>query len=94
MNRVKNARNLSTMRYVPHHSSPREDDVRRLQNFVDSVRKIFVLTGAGMSTESGIPDYRSEKVGLYATSDSRPVQYQDFLKKAAVRKRLVCLCGE
>ena len=88
MNRVtKNARNLSTMRFVPHHGSPREDDVRRLQNFVDSVKKIFVLTGAGMSTESGIPDYRSEKVGLYATSNRRPVQFQEFVKKASVRKR-------
>ena len=29
-----------------------------LQNFVDQHRRLFVLTGAGCSTRSGIPDYR------------------------------------
>ena len=44
-------------------------------------------TGAGISTESGIPDYRSEGVGLYARSSNRPVQYQDFVKHAYIRQR-------
>jgi len=45
------------------------------------------LTGAGISTESGIRDYRSEDVGLYAISDTRPIQYTDFLQSAANRRR-------
>ena len=36
---------------------------------------------------SGIPDYRSEVVGLYARSNHRPVQYQDYLKSPAIRQR-------
>lgn len=35
----------------------------------------------------GIPDYRSEKVGLYARSNQKPVQYQQFIKSAAIRQR-------
>ncbi|KAF2352337.1 Sirtuin family [Trinorchestia longiramus] len=69
------------------------DPVQQL--FADKVReygqksksnKLFVLTGAGISTESGIPDYRSEGVGLYATSSKRPVQIKDFITKREVRQ--------
>lgn len=35
----------------------------------------------------GIPDYRSEGVGLYARSTSRPVQYNEFLRSPDIRKR-------
>lgn len=35
----------------------------------------------------GIPDYRSEGVGMYARTNSRPVQHIDFLKSHAVRQR-------
>lgn len=61
--------------------------VRKLDDFIAQSRNLFVLTGAGISTESGIRDYRSEDVGLYAVSDSRPMQYSDFLKSAANRRR-------
>ncbi len=39
-------------------------------------RRIVALTGAGISTESGIPDFRSPG-GIWSTR--RPVEYQDFL---------------
>lgn len=61
--------------------------VRALDDHIASSRHLFVITGAGISTESGIRDYRSEDVGLYAISDSRPMQYNDFLNSAANRKR-------
>ena len=49
--------------------------------------KILVLTGAGCSTESGIPDYRSANVGLYARTNHKPIQMQDFVKSANTRRR-------
>jgi NAD-dependent SIR2 family protein deacetylase len=45
---------------------------------------LFVLTGAGCSTDSGIPDYR-DAVGKW--KHSQPVLYQDFVGKEAARRR-------
>ena len=64
-----------------------EEVVRKIDHHIESSRRLFVITGAGISTESGIRDYRSEDVGLYAISESRPIQYADFLNSAANRKR-------
>lgn len=35
----------------------------------------------------GIPDYRSEGVGLYARSNSKPVQHLDFIRLPHIRRR-------
>lgn len=59
--------------YVPTHAQPSNDHVEQLQNFINSSQRLFILTGAGISTESGIPDYRSEGVGLYARTKNRPM---------------------
>lgn len=60
----------------------RETD--RLVGFLVSHRRPFVLTGAGVSTASGIPDYRDVNGDW---KRSRPVQHHDFVSDAAVRRR-------
>ena len=45
-------------------------------------RKVAVLTGAGMSTDSGIPDYRGA-----GALPRNPMTFQQFLKDAEYRKR-------
>lgn len=73
--------------FVPTHKSISMEDLERVEQFLLSSKQLFVLTGAGISTESGIKDYRSEGVGLYFTSSSRPTNYSEFLRSAAVRQR-------
>jgi NAD-dependent deacetylase sirtuin 4 len=65
--------------YVPPYQKPLSDDINKLQEFISRSKRLFIITGAGISTESGIPDYRSEGVGLYARTTNRPMMYQEFL---------------
>ncbi|MFO7340625.1 MAG: Sir2 family NAD-dependent protein deacetylase, partial [Lysobacteraceae bacterium] len=39
-------------------AAPPPADAAALRRFLDRHRRLFVLTGAGISTGSGIPDYR------------------------------------
>jgi NAD-dependent SIR2 family protein deacetylase len=57
--------------------------VRRVAALV-SEGSVLVLTGAGVSTESGIPDYRDES-GQWKRSP--PMQYRDFIGSEARRRR-------
>uniref|UniRef100_F6TVS6 NAD-dependent protein lipoamidase sirtuin-4, mitochondrial n=2 Tax=Ciona intestinalis TaxID=7719 RepID=F6TVS6_CIOIN len=74
------------LKYRPSSLPPSDEDLERLRNFISKRRKLFVLSGAGLSTESGIPDYRSKDVGLYARTNHKPMQHQDFVKSADKRK--------
>lgn len=76
-----------SLAFVPASPPPDTAAIEKLQEFVLRCQRLFVLTGAGISTESGIPDYRSEGVGLYARSDRRPVQHAEFLRSAAARQK-------
>src|SRR5579864_8215067 len=55
-----------------------------LQEFVDRHPRLFVLTGAGCSTNSGIPDYRDSHGNWKRTP---PVSYQAFMGDEATRQR-------
>lgn len=67
-----------------------EDGTPRRQDGLASVaallrgRRFVVLTGAGCSTDSGIPDYRGPTGSLRRRP---PIQYQDFLRAESTRQR-------
>ncbi|KAM0253776.1 hypothetical protein ACHAP5_000354 [Fusarium lateritium] len=48
-----------------HVSPESQDDLTEIANGLLKARKVIVVTGAGISTNSGIPDFRSEN-GLYS----------------------------
>jgi NAD-dependent SIR2 family protein deacetylase len=58
-------------------------DAARLADLLRG-RRVAVLTGAGMSTESGIPDYRGPETRKRARN---PVQYNAFVGDAGARER-------
>lgn len=68
---------------VAHAWDP-DAELDTLAAFLDRHRPLFVLTGAGCSTESGIPDYRDAD-GRW--KHARPVQYRDFITREHVRQR-------
>jgi NAD-dependent SIR2 family protein deacetylase len=58
--------------------------VDKLFGFMQTHPRLFVLTGAGISTGSGIPDYRNENGDWKRPA---PVQYQDFVRQPRTRQR-------
>ncbi|MEA2462287.1 MAG: NAD-dependent deacetylase, partial [Acidobacteriota bacterium] len=54
-----------------------------LSPFLANARRLVVLTGAGCSTESGIPDYRSPGG---AWTRHKPIYFSSFVRSAEVRR--------
>ena len=57
-------------------------DIERLAGMIADARRAVVFTGAGISTESGIPDFRSP-TGIW--SQTTPIYYQEFLASENAR---------
>ena len=53
---------------------------------VRDARNLVILTGAGISTESGIPDFRSPG-GIWSKYDPAEFTYQNFVSNRAHRER-------
>ncbi|MDA3921077.1 MAG: NAD-dependent protein deacetylase [Salinisphaera sp.] len=63
---------------------PTAEQVERLTAFLTTYKRIFVLTGAGISTGSGIPDYRDRDGGWKGAA---PIQHQAFVNQLSKRRR-------
>ena len=58
--------------------------IEKISQFLFESRRAIAFTGAGISTESGIPDFRSPG-GVW--SRYQPVYFQDFLQSEDARRR-------
>lgn len=57
--------------------------VATLRQMIEEARRVVVFTGAGISTESGIPDFRGPN-GTW--TKVKPVMFQDFVASPAARR--------
>src|SRR5450755_3872548 len=55
----------------------------RLARLIAEARQVVAFTGAGISTESGVPDFRSPG-GVW--SRMKPILFQDFVASEAKRR--------
>ncbi len=76
------AATLSAAASSHHHALVRGDDVGALADLLLATRPL-VLTGAGISTESGIPDYRGPDGRRRVT----PMQHGEFVGSSQARQR-------
>lgn len=70
---------------VPGERHRPDGDVGALVDLVAGARRAVALTGAGMSTGSGLPDFRSP-TGLWTRYDPRELTFQRHVESAEVRR--------
>lgn len=71
---------------VPKAGNPvSKGEISRLRAFCESKKNLVAITGAGLSTESGLPDYRSPN-GSYSKGH-KPTTIQEFGASESSRKR-------
>jgi len=59
------------------------DDIERLTAAIGTAKRIVAFTGAGISTESGIPDFRSPG-GIWTRY--KPIYFDDFMSSEEMRR--------
>ena len=57
--------------------------VQQLSEILDDARRIVIFTGAGISTESGIPDFRSPG-GIW--TQNQPIYFDAFIRDEELRR--------
>jgi NAD-dependent deacetylase len=60
-----------------------DPDIAELRQMIEEAKRVVIFTGAGISTESGIPDFRSPG-GIW--TKMRPIDFSDFMSSAEARR--------
>nr|HID60192.1 NAD-dependent deacylase [Desulfobacterales bacterium] len=63
-----------------------QQDIEKAAQMILAAREVVVFTGAGVSTESGIPDFRSPD-GIWSRYDPEDFTIQRFIASKEARKR-------
>jgi len=65
---------------------PTHKEIAGMADIIRSARRIAILSGAGTSTESGIPDFRNAPA-FWRRFGAEEMTYQHFLSRADIRER-------
>lgn len=60
-----------------------DQDLKELARMIEAAERVALFTGAGISTESGIPDFRSPG-GTW--TKQKPIDFADFMRSDAARR--------
>ena len=60
-----------------------DPDLTDFRSMVDAAQRIVLFTGAGISTDSGIPDFRSPG-GTW--TKMKPIDFSDFMRSDSARR--------
>ena len=69
----------------PLAPAAKPEQIRALVELIRGSHRLLAVTGAGLSTASGIPDYRSLN-GSYSRGH-KPILHSEFVKSEAARRR-------
>jgi NAD-dependent deacetylase len=69
------------------------EEIEQLARLIIESEKVVVFTGAGISTESGIPDFRGPE-GIWSRYDPEDFTIQKFLSSPAARKTIWKMSAE
>ena len=58
------------------------NQIQELANLIKNSNRIIILTGAGISTDSGLPDFRSDN-GFWKSN--KPIYFNDFINNEQSR---------
>lgn len=58
--------------------------IKQLRDMIEEATDVVVFTGAGVSTESGIPDFRSPGTGIW--NKIKPIDFNEFIGSPELRQ--------
>ena len=69
-----------------NHGASMKEQIEKVAEWIRTAQRIVVFTGAGLSTESGIPDFRSPG-GVWDRYNPEDFYFQNFLASEASREK-------
>ncbi|KAK6361219.1 hypothetical protein TWF730_004960 [Orbilia blumenaviensis] len=78
---------LPSLPAIPTTATTLPTAITAVSNFLLNTRSTLILSGAGISVASGLPDYRGARGTYTLNKEYRPIFYGDFVHKDGMRRR-------